>query len=696
MARGDKRRRKDDSTKSRRSEPSDVKANSPAKRLKGDSNGSVGVAKSGPSASAVINEKPKRTAPVQDEPQLSPEELRSAGLADCTALRNVVDRLCSTSGDPTSAEVRDLLTASLLLTTDVKRVVRTAYRNWRDAADQTTAMRDLVDERYLQLQNVMFEKMHVNNEIRRCQRFRSRHHDLDLLPAKEALGDDTPPEVFADAHQLMLARLENELAVRRRLRSERARLAEAKTEAERTLERKREQLQKLPKLLQKVLNAAKPVVAYFESTEAEPGAAAAGDRAAFLPTPLYVLHACLADYRALSPTEYTVEVVGNLKAARDPAVLKLWEGTANTQQSRSEDADADADADAMAVDGKPQRRLGEAEGKSAAELAAAAERRLLHKHPLTVLLKLGCGLSLEFAYLLELRTVTVITAGDDGSAALRYMYPNDTGLTLPSEAAELKMEHLGLKPYAEYTAELGCAFKWAQHICGCQVDGAAAAETVEARQRRRDMTRVVRDIEAHVVATASLKTQLHHLSKGNLTIELPAQVEKTLFPLETNVKLKSWTSVPGEPSDIVLRYETTLTRGAASLKAAVEVNKVYPTVPPTISIVAISTGTAASPSSSATDDDGSVLVDPNFQAMEREVNVHFDELTAGADASLLLSLQVRRLVMCFDVYCECVAIEGGAAPAAGKLFERATRGKDRIYPYLFDHKLGVFVHREAL
>ena len=120
MARGDKRRRKDDSTKSRRSEPSDVKANSPAKRLKGDSNGSVGVAKSGPSASAVINEKPKRTAPVQDEPQLSPEELRSAGLADCTALRNVVDRLCSTSGDPTSAEVRDLLTASLLLTTDVK------------------------------------------------------------------------------------------------------------------------------------------------------------------------------------------------------------------------------------------------------------------------------------------------------------------------------------------------------------------------------------------------------------------------------------------------------------------------------------------------------------------------------------------------------------------------------------------------
>lgn len=500
---------------------------------------------------------------------------------------------------------------------------------------------------------------------------RSRHHDIDLEPA----STEHETAASGDAHKLMLLRLEAELKDRRELLAEHERLKEARAEAERSLNAKRDQLRELPQLLQDVLASAKPVVDYFKVAESE-GVSPVGDGPTYLPTPLYVLFSCLDDYRELSSCEFSVTVTGDLKAAKDPAMLKLWEGKA-----------VEANDDAMLVDEVRGRRKGGREADSAEAQTKEAHRRVLRKHPLSVELKVG-DLVVKFWYLLELRVVTVTSTtknSDVDDGVLQYMYPNDTGLQLPTEASALKMTKLRMKPYAEYAPKLGRPFKWAQLVSGCPVSGGAAGPTVESRQRRRNILRVVQDIVAHTAAVKALASQLNTLGKHQISIrpEVPIEVERALFPLPAVSTLASWALTSDENE--LSTFEGKLTRGDATLHFSVVVSKVYPMVPPEFSLVVPGQG-----------DDDMAYVDPNYRAIEREINIHFDELTAKASPNMLLMLQIRRLVMCFDICCECDAVEAGEQQTAGKLFERAARGKDRLRPFVFDSTLGFFVHRERL
>jgi THO complex subunit 5 len=510
---------------------------------------------------------------------------------------------------------------------------------------------------------------------------RSRHHDLDLAAPEEALNADAITGVLDDPHQLMLARLEAERKERQRLLTEHLRLRHVKVDAEQAFDAKRDQLQKLPQLLQEVLAAANPMIDFFEIAESDEGASAHGDSAAYLPTPLYVLYSCLADFRTLSKDAYTVKVTGDLKAAKDPAVLKLWEGDANVSADSAMQLESEAQELA--------RRYGTDETESIEQQAKAAKRRLLRKHPLSIDLELVDGPKLQFGYLLELRVVTVSIADVADDAALQYMYPNDVGTELPTEASAHKMEESGLNPYAEYAAKLGRPYKWAQLISGCPVDGEAAGPTVESRLRRRNMTRVVPDIIAHAKAARSLAAQLERLSALDVSVGpgLGVEVERVLFPLPTSTSLSSWAQASDEAE--LSTYAAMLTRGDTTLRLTVAVSKMYPMVPPKFTIVIDDEG------KSVADDDVS-RVDPNVEAMEREVNVHFDELIEKVEPSLLLMLQMRRLQMCVDIFSEYAAIEAGKKQTVSKLFERASGGQDRLRPFVFDHTQGVFVHRKKL
>ena len=63
------------------------------------------------------------------------------------------------------------------------------------------------------------------------------------------------------------------------------------------------------------------------------------------------------------------------------------------------------------------------------------------------------------------------------------------------------------------------------------------------------------------------------------------------------------------------------------------------------------------------------------QAMEEEVNVFYDELLQGCTAQQgynLLSLQVRKLQMCLDIY---VSTEASHSTKGGKICFRSQRGR---------------------
>lgn len=90
-------------------------------------------------------------------------------------------------------------------------------------------------------------------------------------------------------------------------------------------------------------------------------------------------------------------------------------------------------------------------------------------------------------------------------------------------------------------------------------------------------------------------------------------------------------------------FEDTAT--ALQLRAMVTVSLVYPLVAPEFALTLVSSGGSAraAPSDIA-----------NLRAMEREVNVHYDELISGNDGDdssasprrRLLLLQMRRLQVC--------------------------------------------------
>ena len=61
--------------------------------------------------------------------------------------------------------------------------------------------------------------------------------------------------------------------------------------------------------------------------------------------------------------------------------------------------------------------------------------------------------------------------------------------------------------------------------------------------------------------------------------------------------------------------------------------------------------------------------------MQAEVNIHYDELVNSKSRDQLLTNQLQRLMMCFDVYLETEAntLEGPAEFAREKVFPRLTK-----------------------
>ena len=73
-----------------------------------------------------------------------------------------------------------------------------------------------VDEQQLRLQSLLYEKMHLLQEIRKCEQFHSRHEDIDMVPPEElfAAEPEDAKQLQSDPHKLMLARLDFELKQR--------------------------------------------------------------------------------------------------------------------------------------------------------------------------------------------------------------------------------------------------------------------------------------------------------------------------------------------------------------------------------------------------------------------------------------------------------------------------------------------------
>merc|ERR1719318_1916625 len=76
-----------------------------------------------------------------------------------------------------------------------------------------------------------------------------------------------------------------------------------------------------------------------------------------------------------------------------------------------------------------------------------------------------------------------------------------------------------------------------------------------------------------------------------------------------------------------------------------------------------------------------------LKCLECEVNAYAEELMKIDHPNMMLSNQMRRLQICFDML-----VETSLTGAKEKLYTRKMRGRDRNRPYQF-HKDGYFSHR---
>ncbi|KAJ8086634.1 hypothetical protein AAF712_001980 [Marasmius tenuissimus] len=116
----------------------------------------------------------------------------------------------------------------------LKTLNRSANLATRTRKDATAVARQEMDHSYLGLQNLLYEKRHLEREIEKCRQFASVYQDVPLHPLEDfkqlAPEEACNESVLANEHQLMLNRLSFELAERQRLDQKRKELIQAKEE----------------------------------------------------------------------------------------------------------------------------------------------------------------------------------------------------------------------------------------------------------------------------------------------------------------------------------------------------------------------------------------------------------------------------------------------------------------------------------
>ncbi|XP_069134404.1 THO complex subunit 5 homolog [Argopecten irradians] len=227
-----------------RKEPSSVAASGDSKRIKSDA--TVKESKSG--LFFAEEEEVESRNPQNDLTTFRKtcEEIRTA----MTEIRKLKEK----KGKDHSEEIEEKKINALLQFVVLKKLNRLAHVRCKKVRDATSEAKQRIDQYHLQLQNLLYETMHLEKEITRCLEFKSKDEEIELV-SEEEFYQDAPKEVSrpevtqADAHQRTLARLDWELEQRKRLDLKLKEAKDNKEKLEQEIKTKQEYLENLqPKL----------------------------------------------------------------------------------------------------------------------------------------------------------------------------------------------------------------------------------------------------------------------------------------------------------------------------------------------------------------------------------------------------------------------------------------------------------------
>ncbi|XP_030633582.1 THO complex subunit 5 homolog isoform X1 [Chanos chanos] len=587
----------------------------------------------------------------------------------------------------------------------LKKLNRLAHMRLKRGRDQTHEAKQRVDVLHLQLQNLLYEVMHLQKEIGKCLEFKSQHEDIQLVTVDEFF-QEAPPEISRphltkdDPHQLTLARLDWELEQRKRLAEQYKSSLNHREKILKGIQQKREYLSSLQPGLQAIMQASLPVQEYlsmpFERVQKQV------EVARHLPPPLYVLLVQANAYGQACDKNMSVTVSGDVDEAK--ALSKPPED--------SQDDESDSDAEEEPQNTKRRRA-------TVGVQLDDKRKEMLKRHPLSLCVDLRCKdgsvLHLYFYYLMNLNILTVkakvstvaelsgpISAGEllNCEILLSCLYPSDHGKDTPNPANRYQFDKVGITTFADYVSDLGHPYLWVQRLGGLQFPS-ENPQTVEAVSSlsASHVEITMKMLRGRLQARLALYKQFSSLEHNIVPVSSECQ---HLFPAKVVSRLTRWTALShqdftelpfvqhvvkaGLVQETDLFFMAVVERGTARLQAAVVLNPRYPEVTPLFSLSLIWKG------------ERSGRTDDNLRAMESEVNIFRTELQGPRPGLQLLTNQLQRLCVCLDVYLETESqvSDGSEGPREfprEKMCLRIARGPNRLKPFKYNHPQGFFSHR---
>ncbi|KAJ7387461.1 THO complex subunit 5 [Desmophyllum pertusum] len=562
-----------------------------------------------------------------------------------------------------------------LLFTILKKLNRLSHMRCKKARERTQESKQKVDSLHLQLQNLLYEVMHLKKEITKCLEFKSKDEEIELVPEAEFFKDapkeiSKPDVTKEDSHQLMLARLDWELEQRKRLAVQKEQFLEKKETLMKEIHTKKEFLDSLQPRLENILKATQPVQEYMNMPlDAQ---RLQHETARYLPQPLYILYVQASAYSEACDRHLEVKILGDLDIAKAAIETKT--------AAREIDSDSDQENPDGHKRSKHRRKKEEARLEEKRKL-------LLKKHPLQILIQVRCKVP---------GPVLANSALLSPESLLTNLFPDDGGDKAPNPSSLYQLAQVGVTTFAYFVSLVGKPYMWAQRICGLDFLPEELHEVVpKSSVSLSHMEATIKAVRARILARLALQQQLTSLE--GLTI--PGNKNSLqMFPSKISAKLSSWQPATFEEfmekpelkrlvdegfiEENDMLFQAVFERSKVHLKASVVLSQEYPTTPPLFSI-AVTCGQT-------------VIRDSFTKAIEAEVNVFYPELTAHDSSLNLLANQLRRLQMCFDIYLECGClndVEGAETFDREKFFLRVKKGRDRGLPLKYDSNQGLFTQR---
>jgi len=614
----------------------------------------------------------------------------------CAELRNNMKDIFELKIKSSSAtDVADKRIQASLLFVTLKKLNRLEKLRLKKSRDATNLAKQNTDSFNLQLQNLLYEVLHLKKEVTKCVNYKSADDNITMIPTedffKEAPETVATPEIVNDPHAQKLARLQWELVKRKELEQEVDEREMERDKSELIIRTKEDKLRDLGPQLTKILEQSLPVQQYLEMPLTDTRDQL--ELARLLPSPLYVMYSQCSAYSQACDKLLEVRVVGDADEAKR---FRELESKEKADEENTKDESQDADGEVV----KERRSKG---------TKVASEMNSVKSHPLKVQLKVSdendmcvtviCSwcITLEMVTAeVELNTGTTKCDSDlvKGDTILSHLTPGDSGDKSPNPSSSWKLSQLGITDSLTKLMPGKLFYFWCQRLAGLDFleRNQNPDNVVEAKPEVSQlyMETIINGIRKRLSTRLNLNKQVEKLSK--LKIDVVSATSGGQLPSRAIAKFKSWQSLDWESynqfdftshvvaselvhSDCFL-YKITVTRDKATLTALLSISPSYPSIPP-LWCLSLKIG-----ENKETQESSEVIRD-----MEREMNIN--------DTEVPMNSQLHKLLLLTDVVLEVSSSEGEQSENFMKslAFLDNVKGRMRRLPFYFNSSQQMFQQR---